>query len=96
MHPHKNIIKKEKMANHPSAEKRIRQNDTHRLENRYHAKTARNAIKRLRNLTVKAEAVVLYPQVASMLDKLAKKNVIHDNKAANLKSSLAKHVNSLS
>ncbi len=83
------------MANHPSAEKRIRQNDARRLENRYHAKTARNAIKKLRNITLKAEALVLYPQVASMLDKLAKKNVIHHNKAANLKSSLAKHVNSL-
>jgi small subunit ribosomal protein S20 len=84
------------MANHKSAEKRIRQNETHRMENRYHAKTARNAIKRLRHLSVKAEAIVLYPQVASMLDKLAKKNVIHKNKAANLKSSLAKHVNTLS
>ncbi len=83
------------MANHRSAEKRIRQNETHKLENRYHAKTARNAIKKLRNLSLKAEAVLLYPQVASMLDKLAKKNVIHPNKAANLKSSLAKHVNSL-
>ena len=83
------------MANHKSAEKRIRQNETHRLENRYHAKTARNAIKKLRNLAVKTEAEVLFPQVASMLDKLAKKNVIHPNKAANLKSSLSKHVNSL-
>jgi small subunit ribosomal protein S20 len=84
------------MANHQSAEKRIRQSESHRLENRYYAKTARNAIKRLRITTEKAEAVKLYPEVASMLDKLAKKNVIHKNKAGNLKSSLAKHVNSLS
>lgn len=84
------------MANHQSAEKRIRQSETRRLENRYYAKTARNAIKKLRLITEKAEAVKLYPEVASMLDKLAKKNVIHKNKAGNLKSSLAKHVNSLS
>ena len=83
------------MANHPSAEKRIRQNESQRLENRYYARTTRNAIKKLRHVTAKAEAVKLYPEVASMLDKLAKKNVIHKNKAANLKSSLAKHVNSL-
>ena len=83
------------MANHPSAEKRIRQNESHRLENRYYAKTTRNAIKKLRATSVKADAAKLYPEVASMLDKLAKKNVIHKNKAANLKSSLALHVNSL-
>lgn len=84
------------MANHQSADKRIRQSESHRLENRYYAKTTRNAIKKLRTITEKAEAVKLYPEVASMLDKLAKKNVIHKNKAGNLKSSLAKHVNSLS
>lgn len=84
------------MANHQSAEKRIRQNESHRLENRYHARTTRNAIKKLRGTTVKAEAQTMYPEIASMLDKLAKKKVIHKNKAANLKSSLALHVNSLS
>lgn len=83
------------MANHPSSEKRIRQSENRRVENRYYAKTARNAIKKLRLTTEKAEAGKLYPEVASMLDKLAKKNVIHKNKAANLKSSLALHVNSL-
>ena len=83
------------MANHQSAEKRIRQNESQRLENRYYARTTRNAIKKLRQITAKAEAVKLYPEVASMLDKLAKKNVIHKNKAANLKSALAKHVNAL-
>jgi small subunit ribosomal protein S20 len=84
------------MANHKSAEKRIRQTETARLENRYFAKTARNAVKKLRLTTAKTDAAALYPEVASMLDKLAKKNVIHKNKASNLKSSLAKHVNSLS
>lgn len=83
------------MANHHSSEKAIRQNETRRVENRYHAKTTRNAVKKLRETNNKAEATELYPKVASMLDKLAKKNVIHKNKAANLKSSLAKHVNSL-
>ena len=84
------------MANHKSAEKRIRQTETARLENRYFAKTARNAVKKLRLTTAKTDAVALYPEVASMLDKLAKTNVIHKNKAANLKSALSKHVNSLS
>ena len=83
------------MANHASSEKRIRQTETRKLENRYYAKTARNAVKKLRNTTNKEEAAKYFPKVASLLDKLAKKNVIHSNKAANLKSSLAKHVNSL-
>lgn len=83
------------MANHKSAEKRIRQTERRRLANRYHAKTARNAVKRLRTTTNKDEAMALLPKVASLLDKLAKRNIIHANKAANLKSSLAKHVNSL-
>ena len=84
------------MANHKSSEKRIRQNETHKLSNKYYAKTTRNAVKKLRSVTAKAEADKLFPDVVSMLDKLAKKNVIHKNKAANLKSSLNKHVNSLS
>lgn len=83
------------MANHKSAEKRIRQSETKKLDNRYHAKTTRNAVKKLRTTSDKAEAQTLLPKVAAMLDKLAKKNVIHSNKASNLKSSLAKHVNSL-
>lgn len=83
------------MANHKSAEKRIRQTETRRTENRYHARTARNAIRELRTTTNKDEAAEMLPKVSSMLDKLAKKNVIHANKAANLKSSLAKHVNEL-
>jgi small subunit ribosomal protein S20 len=83
------------MANHKSALKRIRQNEKKRVHNRYYAKTTRNAIKALRNETEKEEAEKSYPKVVSMIDKLAKKNIIHKNKAANLKSKLAVKVNSL-
>ncbi|MFV0566277.1 MAG: 30S ribosomal protein S20 [Flavobacteriaceae bacterium] len=83
------------MANHKSALKRIRSNESKRLVNRYQHKSTRSAIKKLRELTDKKEAETLFPSVVSMLDKLAKKNVIHANKAANLKSGLAKHVASL-
>jgi small subunit ribosomal protein S20 len=83
------------MANHKSAEKRNRQSNARRLHNRYYARTTRNAIKALRNTTEKAAATALLPKVSAMLDKLAKKNIIHKNKAANLKSSLALHVNKL-
>ncbi len=83
------------MANHPSSKKRIRTNEKKRISNRYVAITARNAIKTLRSTTEKAKAEELLPKIASMLDKLAKKNVIHKNKAANLKSSLTKLANSL-
>jgi small subunit ribosomal protein S20 len=83
------------MANHKSAIKRIRQTETRNTENKYHAKTTRNAVKKLRLTTEKEAALELLPKVSSMLDKLAKKNIIHDNKASNLKSSLTKHVNSL-
>jgi small subunit ribosomal protein S20 len=80
------------MANHKSAIKRIRSNNAKRLRNRYYAKTARNAVKALRKLTSKKEASEQLPKVISMLDKLAKKNVIHKNKASNLKSKLMKFV----
>lgn len=83
------------MANHKSAIKRVRANATKRLRNRYQAKTTRNAIKRLRGTTVKTEAAELLPRVISMLDRLAKKNVIHKNKASNNKSKLTKFVNAL-
>jgi small subunit ribosomal protein S20 len=83
------------MANHHSSEKALRQNENRRLENRYYARTTRNAVKALRASSAKSEAAELLPKVASMLDKLAKKNVIHKNKASNLKSSLAKHINAL-
>ena len=80
------------MANHKSSIKRIRQTETRRLRNRYYAKTARNAVRRLRALNDKAEVVEAYNMVSSMLDRLARKSVISKNKAANLKSKLAKHV----
>ncbi len=83
------------MANHKSALKRIRSNDVKRLRNKYQHKTTRNAVRKLRALTEKKEAEALFPKVAGMLDKLAKTNVIHKNKAANLKSKLAKHVAAL-
>ena len=83
------------MANHKSALKRIRQIQKRRLENRYYARTTRNAVRRLRGITEKAAAMELYPKVASMLDKLAKKDVIHKNKASNLKAKLSTYINSL-
>jgi len=83
------------MANHKSALKRIRSNETKRLRNRYQHKTTRNAIKKLKSITEKNEAEALFNNVVSMIDKLAKRNIIHDNKAANLKSQLAKHVSTL-
>ena len=83
------------MANHKSSIKRIRQTEKRKLHNRYYAKTALNAVRKLRSLENKAEASELLPKVASMLDKLAKKNVIHKNKAANLKSKLTLKVNKL-
>ena len=83
------------MANHKSALKRIRSNEKKRLRNRFQHKTARNAVRRLRELTDKKEATTLLPSVISMLDKLAKKNIIHANKAANIKSKLTKRVAAL-
>jgi small subunit ribosomal protein S20 len=83
------------MANHKSALKRIRSNESKRVVNRYQHKTTRNAIKKLRELTDKKEAENMFPTVVSMLDRLAKKNIIHANKAANLKSGLAKHITAL-
>ncbi|MDL2255384.1 30S ribosomal protein S20 [Parabacteroides sp. OttesenSCG-928-G06] len=80
------------MANHKSALKRIRQTNARRLHNRYYAKTARNAMRKLRATEDKAEAQALYPKVCSMLDRLAKKSIIHKNKAGNLKSKLSKHI----
>jgi len=83
------------MANHKSAIKRIRQSEARRVHNKYFARTTRNALKALRGTTDKAAAQEMLPKVSSMLDKLAKKNIIHKNKAANLKSSLALHINAL-
>jgi len=80
------------MANHKSALKRIRSNNKKRLRNRFQHKTARNAIRKLRSVTNKKEANKQFPGVVSLVDKLAKKNIIHNNKAANLKAKLAKFV----
>ena len=83
------------MANHKSSVKRIRQEKTRQLHNKYYAKTMRNAVRKLRAMTDKEEAIKLYPSVQKLLDKLAKTNIIHKNKAANIKSSLCAHINSL-
>jgi small subunit ribosomal protein S20 len=83
------------MANHKSSEKRIRSTETKRTENRYQAKTVRNAVKKLRGTDNKEEVVKDLPKVISNLDKLAKKSVIHKNKAANLKSKMMKKANAL-
>ena len=83
------------MANHKSSIKRIRQTEKRRLHNRYYAKTMRNAVRKLRATTDKAEAVAMYPSVQKILDKLAVRHLIHRNKAANLKSKLAKHISKL-
>jgi len=83
------------MAHHLSAKKRIRQSEQRGLHNRYYARSARNAVKKLRSTKEKDAASELLPKVSSMLDRLAKKNIIHKNKAANLKSSLAHHVKNL-
>lgn len=83
------------MANHKSALKRIRSNRAKGLRNQYQHKTTRTYIKRLRNTADKAEAQEMYKTVSGMIDKLAKKNIIHKNKAANLKSSLTRKIATL-
>lgn len=83
------------MANHKSSLKRIRSNKTRTLRNRYYAKTMRNQIKKFRGLSEKGEAVEMFPKLASIIDKNAKRSIIHKNKAANLKSKLSKHMASL-
>lgn len=83
------------MANHKSSVKRIRQTEKRKLHNRYYAKSARTAVRKLRATTEKEVAAGLYPKVSAMLDKLAKRNIIHKNKASNLKSKLAHYINKL-
>jgi small subunit ribosomal protein S20 len=83
------------MANHKSALKRIRSNETKRQRNRFQHKTTRNAIRDFKALEKKKDATKQLPVVVSMIDKLAKNNIIHDNKAANLKSKLTKHLATL-
>ena len=84
------------MANHPSALKRIRQNEARKLHNRYFQKSMRNAVRKFRTLENKKEAVDQLPKLYAMIDKLAKRSMIHKNKAANLKSSITKYANGLS
>lgn len=83
------------MANHKSALKRIRQNAVRRDRNKYYHKSALTAIKNLRSEEDKTVAETSFPKVSSLIDKLAKRNIIHKNKASNLKSKLAKHINGL-
>jgi small subunit ribosomal protein S20 len=83
------------MANHKSALKRIRANETRKIQNRYHGKTMRNAIKKFKTIASKDEAVSQLPKMVSMIDKMAKRSIIHKNKAANLKSKLTLKVNAL-
>ena len=83
------------MANHKSALKRVRNSETKKLRNRYQHKTARTFMRRLKASTDQSEASELLKTVSGMLDKLAKNNIIHKNKASNLKSGLAKHVSAL-
>ncbi len=83
------------MAQHASSKKRIRQDIVIRLRNRYYKKSARTSISKLRSITDKKEAESFLPKVISMVDRLAKKNTWHKNKASNLKSKLTKYVNSL-
>jgi small subunit ribosomal protein S20 len=83
------------MANHKSALKRIRSNEAKRLRNKYQHKTTRNAVRDLRTVEDKKEAEAKLVSVISMLDKLAKNNIIHKNKAANLKSKLTMHVSAM-
>lgn len=84
------------MANHPSALKRIRQNEVRRLHNRFFQKSMRNAVRKFRSLENKKEAIEQLPKLYAIIDKLAKRNMIHKNKAANLKSSVTKFANGLS
>ena len=83
------------MATHPSAKKRNRQIESKKNSNKYYTKSTRNAIKKLHGIINKEEAVELLPKITSMIDKLTKRKQIHKNKGDNLKSNLAKHVNSL-
>jgi len=83
------------MANHKSALKAARQAEARKEDNKYYARTMRNALKKIRKTTDKAEAEKMVPELSAVLDKLAKKDVIHKNKAANLKSSITKHAQNL-
>lgn len=83
------------MANHKATKKDVRQASKRRERNRYYGKTTRNAIRDLKENKEKAAYDGALPSVISMIDKLAKRGVIHKNKAANLKSKLAKKSNAI-
>jgi small subunit ribosomal protein S20 len=83
------------MANHKATKKDVRQSAKRRDRNRYYGKTTRNAMRKLLAVTDKAVAAEELPKVISMIDKLAKRNVIHKNKASNLKSGLVKKISAL-
>ncbi|MAZ93514.1 MAG: 30S ribosomal protein S20 [Lentimicrobiaceae bacterium] len=83
------------MATHQSAIKRIRQTETRRLRNRYYSKSMRNAVRKFRELTSKKEAVDSLPKLFETIDRLAKKGIIHKNKAGNIKSKITKFANGL-
>jgi len=83
------------MANHKSALKRIRQTEKRSVHNRYYGKTMRNAVRKFRALDDKKEAEEKLPSILSIIDKLTKRSIIHKNKAANIKSKLTRHVNSM-
>jgi small subunit ribosomal protein S20 len=83
------------MANHKATKKDVRQSEKRRDRNRYYGKTTRNAIRKLLAITDKAAANEQLPKVVSMIDKLAKRKVIHKNKASNLKSGIAKRIGAL-
>ncbi len=78
------------MANHSATKKDVRQSAKRRDRNRYYGKTTRNAIRELKTNTETKAYDEQLPNVVSMIDKLAKRGIIHKNKAANLKSKLAK------
>jgi len=78
------------MANHKATKKDTRQASKRRERNRYYGKTTRNAIRDLKGVTDEKAYGESLPNVISMIDKLAKKGIIHKNKAANLKSKLSK------
>ena len=83
------------MANHKSALKRIRQTEKRRVHNRYYGKTMRNAVRKFRAMDNKKEAEEQLPGIVSLIDKLAKRSIIHKNKASNLKSKLTKQINTM-
>jgi len=83
------------MANHKSAEKRIRKSEKRRLENRYWTKTSRTAVRRIRKMTDKAEAQAAFNKLAQLLERLGRKNIISRNRASNVQSKLQRYINTL-